>query len=234
MKEFTLAMSLADLIPVVLYALAFAILQKKLYSKIGRTAFMLVSVGSADVTIAGALKALYKMLYALGICDFQALSNLFFPLQAIGFLLCGLGMVRVLSKDKQERLMLIAVPTAVMSAPALFSGTFVFVGLMVAGVALTDGSLALMAKRRKKGAAAVLFLIALVGSLGMGYLSTKNFDKAIFNWIAEGVNVLAQASLLLGVLILGRKKSEEEPVSPAVEEGSVLPEAAAPELPAEE
>lgn len=210
MKEFTLAMSLADLIPVVLYALAFAILQKKLYSKIGRTAFMLIAVGSGDVTIASALKALYKLLYALGICDFQALNNLFFPLQAIGFLLCGLGMVRVLSKDKQERLMLTAVPTAVMTAPAVFSGTFVFVGLMIAGVALTDGSLAIMAKRRKKGGAVVLFLIALVGSLGMGYLSTKNFDKAIFNWIAEGVNILAQAALLLGVLILGKETPAEE------------------------
>ena len=38
--------------------------------------------------------------------------------------------------------------------------------------------------------------------LSMGYLSSRDFDKASMNWIAEGVNILAQGSLLLGVFQL--------------------------------
>ena len=41
--------------------------------------------------MAGFLKALYKLLYALGVCDFQPLTQRFFPVQALGFLLAGCG-----------------------------------------------------------------------------------------------------------------------------------------------
>lgn len=36
----------------------------------------------------------------------------------------------------------------------------------------------------------------------MGYRSSKDFDLAIYNWIAEGVNVLGQASILGGSIVL--------------------------------
>jgi hypothetical protein len=36
----------------------------------------------------------------------------------------------------------------------------------------------------------------------MGYLSSKDFAEASMNWIAEGVNVVGQGTLLLGVYLL--------------------------------
>jgi hypothetical protein len=38
----------------------------------------------------------------------------------------------------------------------------------------------------------------------MGYLSSQDFAEAAMNWIAEGVNVVGQGALLLGVVMLHR------------------------------
>jgi hypothetical protein len=43
----------------------------------------------------------------------------------------------------------------------------------------------------------------------MGYLSSKNFSEAAMNWIAEGVNILGQGTLLAGVLLLNKARSNE-------------------------
>ena len=36
----------------------------------------------------------------------------------------------------------------------------------------------------------------------MGYLSSQDFAEAAMNWIAEGVNVVGQGTLLLGAILL--------------------------------
>jgi hypothetical protein len=36
----------------------------------------------------------------------------------------------------------------------------------------------------------------------MGYLSSQDFAQASMNWIAEGVNVVGQGTLLLGTVLL--------------------------------
>ncbi len=41
-----------------------------------------------------------------------------------------------------------------------------------------------------------------VCSLGMGYLSAKDFAQASMNWIAEGVNIVGQGAFLAGALLL--------------------------------
>ena len=41
--------------------------------------------------------------------------------------------------------------------------------------------------------------------LMMGYLSSRDFTQASMNWIAEGVNVVGQAILLLAAVRLVRK-----------------------------
>lgn len=197
MKEFTLAMALVDFIPVLLFAAAAIILQRDLYFRMSKGAFALFAAGTIDVICAGALKALYKLLYALGVCDFTALNQMFFPVQSLGFLLAGLGMIAMLT-HRQGRTMAIA------AAPAVWSGTFLFVGLMVAGLAMMDTVLCSLAKRVGRPAARILFLVSFILCLGMGYLSSKSFDKAAMNWIAQGINILGQGTLLAGVLMLHR------------------------------
>jgi hypothetical protein len=54
----------------------------------------------------------------------------------------------------------------------------------------------------KKTWVVVLFVVSFVCSLGMGYLSSRSFAEASMNWIAEGVNIAGQGTLLLGVVLL--------------------------------
>lgn len=195
MNDFTIAMALVDYIPVAFFAAAAIILMGDLYSKMSKGAFALFASGAIMITIAGALKATWKLLYAAKICDFAALNNMFFPTQSIGFLLAGVGILLMLLQRSGKS-------AALAVAPPVFSGTFVFVGLMVAGLGVMDTVLCILAARMKKPWLIAIFVISFVCSLGMGYLSSKDFAEASMNWIAEGVNVVGQGTLLLGVYLL--------------------------------
>ena len=195
MNDFSVAMALVDYIPVLFFAAAAVILMRDLYNRMSKGAFALFAAGVIDVTIAGALKATWKLLYAAGVCDFQALDAMFFPVQSIGFLLAGLGILAMLV-CKQTR------NAALVAAPPVFTGTFVFVGLMVAGLGIMDAVLCILCTKVKKPALIAIFAVSFVCSLGMGYLSSQNFAEAAMNWIAEGVNVVGQGTLLLGTVLL--------------------------------
>jgi hypothetical protein len=195
MNDFSISMALVDYIPVVFFAIAAIILLRDLYDKMSKGAYALFSAGVIDVAIAGALKATWKLLYAAGACNFEALDAMFFPVQSIGFLLAGIGILNVLlHKNSQKALMAVVPPT--------FSGTFVFVGLMVVGLGIMDVVLCILTAKLKKPWLIALFALSFVCSLCMGYLSSQNFAEASMNWIAEGVNVVGQGTFLVGVVLL--------------------------------
>lgn len=196
MKDFSVPMALADYVPVALFAIAAVILIRDLYNKMSKGAFALFAAGTIDVVCAGFLKATYKLLYALGVCDFEALSQVFFPMQSLGFLLAGVGMLALIThKQKKDGAFAAA-------APAAFSGTFVFVTLMVLGLGLMDAGLCVLSRRLKKKWLIVLFVISFIFALMMGYLSSRDFAEASMNWIAELVNIIGQGTLLAGTVIL--------------------------------
>lgn len=192
---YSIPMALVDLIPVIFFGAAALILQKDLYNKMSKGAYALFCAGTIDVFLAGFLKALYKLLYAANVCDFSALNTLFFPLQAIGFMLAGLGLVCLITRPQGKG-------TVYSAAPVLFSGTMIFVALMVLGLFGIDFSLSAIAKKMKKPVAIVMFALSFVFCLMMGYLSSKDFSQSYMHWIAEGVNVFGQAFLLIGTMIL--------------------------------
>ena len=196
MKDFSVSMALVDYIPVICFAIASVILMRDLYNKMSKGAFALFAAGTIDITLAGGLKATYKLLYAAGACDFEALNAMFFPVQSIGFVLAGIGILLLLTDRKGKGSAALAV------APPLFKGTFVFVGLMVAGLGILDTVLAIISVKLKKPWLIAIFAVSFVCSLGMGYLSSKDFAEAAMNWIAEGVNVVGQGALLAGVYLL--------------------------------
>ena len=195
MNDFSVPMALVDYIPVVFFAAAAVLLMRDLYNKMSKGAFALYAAGTIDIVCAGALKATWKLLYAAGVCNFEALDHLFFPLQSIGFLLAGIGVLAMLC-HKQSKSAALAV------APPVFSGTFVFVGLMVAGLGCMDAGLSVVAAKMKKPLAIVFFVLSFICSLCMGYLSSQDFAEASMNWIAEGVNVVGQGALLIGTILL--------------------------------
>ena len=193
---YSVPMALADFIPVLLFGAAAVLLQRDLYSKMVKGAYALFAAGTINVFMAGFLKALYKLLYALEVCDFQPLTQMFFPLQALGFLMAGCGALYIgTKKAKGEKAFAVA-------ALPVYKGTFVFVGLMVAGLGMMDFGLVRTAKKMRQPLACTLFIVSFVFSLGMGYLSSKDFSQSYMNWVAELVNIIGQASFFAAALIL--------------------------------
>ncbi len=233
MKEFSVVMSLVDYIPVVLFTVAAVMLMRDLYNKMSKGAFALFGAGTIDVVCAGFLKATYKLLYALGVCDFEPLSNVFFPMQSLGFMLAGIGMLALLchkqTTTKQEPkktsktpiiILLVVILILVIVtlchgnstagvAPTYFSGTFVFVTLMILGLGFMDVGLCILSKKLGKPALIALFVVSFFLSLCMGYLSSRDFNGALMNWIAEFVNTIGQGILLLGSVLLHKNGLDE-------------------------
>ena len=196
MNDFSVLMALVDYIPVILFTIGSIILMRDLYNKMSKGAFALFSAGVIDVTLSGALKATWKLLYAAGVCDFERLNNMFFPVQSIGFLLAGMGILAMITHKQTKKAATLAV------VPPVYSGTFIFIILMISGLGMMQASLCVLAKKMKKSSLIVIFIISFICSLGMGYLSTKNFAQASMNWIAEGVNLVGQLTSLIGIISL--------------------------------
>ena len=154
--EFSVPMALVDYIPVAFFAIAAVILMRDLYHLMSKGAFAIFSAGLLNVIIAGTLKATYKLLYAAGICDFAAMNDMFFPVQSIGFLLAGLGILAMVCCNQKEKTAMLAV------APPLFKGTFLFVGLMVAGLGMIDTVLCILSVKVKKPWLIAVFVFSFV------------------------------------------------------------------------
>ncbi len=209
---YSVPMALVDFLPVIFFGIAAVILQRDLYSKMSKGAFALFAAGTIDVFMAGFLKAVHKLLFAAGVCDFERLYAMFFPVQAIGFSLCGAGILAMMVARQEETRLYSFLPLPLViladmllgagAQPPVYEGTLIFIVLMVLGVAVMDIILAIIAGKMKKPWAAVLFVLAFLFSMMMGYLGTREFDAAYMEWAAEAVNVIGQGALLLGTLIL--------------------------------
>ena len=98
MYEFSVPMALTDYIPVIFFGIAAVLMQRDFYSKMPKYAFACFAAGCVNVFLAGFLKATWKLLYALNVCDFHVLNTMFVapPLFAgtfvfIAMMVAGLG-----------------------------------------------------------------------------------------------------------------------------------------------
>ena len=195
MYEFSVPMALADFVPVALFAVAAVLMQRDLYNKMPKYAYACFAAGCVDVFLAGFLKALWKLLYAMNLCDFHVLNTMFLPVQSIGLLLTGFGLILMLTSRRSAALAV---------APPVFAGTFVFIAMMVAGLGTMCASLGIVAARMKKKGLIVLFVLTFLCYMAMGYLASRDGSSEAMNWIEQGVNTLGQALLLCGVVSLHR------------------------------
>ena len=196
MKEFSIPMAIVDFIPVILYFLATNIVAKDLRHRMSSINRVLYRIGTLMVVIAGSLKALYKLLYAAGVGDFQWMSNQMFSNQAIGFLVAGVILCSAVVGKKKNRV-------------NGFIPTMALVGIMVVGLAASNASLSYVASKMKKGGALACFIVSFFLCMMMGYLSSKNFDQAYMNWAAEGINILGQGLLFIGCRMLHKAGLEK-------------------------
>lgn len=196
MYDFTVTMALVDFLPVVFFAVSAVLMMRDLYYKMPKYGFAMLAAGTINVFSAGFLKAVWKLLYAAGVCDFHALNTLFLPTQSLGFLLAGTAMVILVTGKKKV--------TMAVAAPPLFSGTVLFLVMMVAGLGAMCVSLSILAARMKKKGAVALFVLAFLASMGMGYAGRLDSTAAWVNWLEQSINVVSQLCLMGGVLMLHR------------------------------
>lgn len=195
MYEFSVLMGLTDYVPVALFAVSMVLMQRDLYNKMPKYAFACFAAGTINIFIAGFLKATWKLLYAAGLCDFHVLNTMFLPTQSLGFLLAGLGIILMFTPRKKAALAV---------APPLFSGTLLFIPMMVLGLGAICSCLSILAAKLKKKALIGVFVLCFVCYMGMGYLASRDSSSAAMNWIEQGVNTLGQLLLLIGVSGLHR------------------------------
>ena len=200
MYNFSIPMALMDFIPVTFFGIAAFLLQYGLYNKMSRTAFALFASGTINIFAAGFLKAMWKLMYAAGICDFHALNTMFLPVQSIGFLLAGLGIILMFAPRKKAMLA---------AAPPVFSGSVIFIMMMVLGLGSICTCLSILAVRMKKKGAVPLFILAFLASMGMGAMAGQDVTQTWVNWVEQGINCVGQGLLLWGVRILHRANLKE-------------------------
>ena len=189
-------MALVDYIPVLFFAIAAVILMRDLFNKMSLVNFIIFALGMSGVSIAGACKATWKLLYAAKIGDIAILNEMFLPTQSVGFLLAGLGiLIMLIAKHNKGRHYAIS--------------PFAFIGMMVAGLGILDTGLCILAGKLQKKGVIAIFILSFICSLCMGYLSSQDFTEVIWNWIAEGVNVVGQGTMLLGVVLLHKNGLKE-------------------------
>lgn len=193
MNGITVTMAIVDYIPVILFFIAAIILLGDLYFKLSRSNYTLLASGTIMVFLAGTLKATWKILYALQICDYQTLDTCFFPMQGIGFLLFFIGILGMFQQKKQASLL---------SIVPIYASNMPFIILQIIGCAGAQWALVIKSLQMKKKSAAILFIIAFIFMLAMGYLSAKFDDSSTMHWIAQCVNIVSQGALLSGTWIL--------------------------------
>ena len=187
---FTVPMALADFVPVILFGISAVLLIRDLKNKMTKGNFVCLIFGACVGFLAGFLKALYKLLIALGVGAFEVLNDIFLPLQSSGLLLTGLAIVLMLALRKKAALM----------APL----TIGFISMMVLGLGGMCAALSVVAVKMKKKLLIPVFILCFFCYMGMGYLASSKDGSAASNWIEQGVNTLGQILLLLGVRTLDK------------------------------
>lgn len=201
MYNFTVPMALMDYVPVLFFAVTAVLLLRDLYNKMSPVTFTLLASGSVNVFMAGFCKATWKLLYAANICDFVVLEKMFLPVNSIGLLLVGLGLVGMLLRKRKG--------AALAVAPAAFSGSGVFIAMMVVGLGGMCAALSIVAAKMKKGAVMILFILSFVCAMGMGYMSGQDSTLAWVNWAEQSINVVSQLALMVGVVLLHKAGLKE-------------------------
>ena len=201
MHDFSVAMGLMDFVPVVFFAVSAALLLRDLHNKMGSGIYALFAAGCIDVFMAGFCKALWKLLYAAGVCDFQALEQMFLPVNSLGLLFVGLALTAMLCFKRKT--------VALSAAPVVIGGVMGFIMMMVVGLGGMCASLSIVAAKMKKKWTIALFVASFVCAMGMGYMSSQDASLAWVNWVEQSINTVSQLCLMVGVIALHKSGLKE-------------------------
>ena len=194
MYNFTIPMALMDFVPVFFFGVSAVILLRDLYNKMGKGTYALLAAGGVNVFLAGFCKALWKLLYAAGICDFVVLEKMFMPVNSLGLLFVGMSLVGMLIWKRKGAMLSVA--------PVALTSSMPFIMLMVVGLGGMCTALSIVSAKMKKGAVMILFILSFVCAMAMGYMSSQDSTQAWVNWAEQSINCVSQGCLMAGALWL--------------------------------
>ena len=194
MYNFTVPMALMDYLPVIFFGITAVLLLRDLYNKMFKGAYSLLAAGCVNVFMAGFCKATWKLLYAANICDFVVLEKMFLPVNSLGLLFVGLSLIGMLLWKRRSAMLT--------AAPVVFSGSVLFIAMMVVGLGGMCASLSVVAAKMKKAPVIALLVLSFVCAMGMGYMSSQDSTLAWVNWAEQSINTVSQLCMMLGVIVL--------------------------------
>ncbi len=215
-EDYSFIMGIVDLFPVVLFALAGCILIKVMFNELRKPFTALVCSGITLSLTAGLFKAIWKILVSLNICDFYPFNIMFMPTQSLGFVLIGVGLISYLftqNKKSETTLSISVLPLLLLafaSTPVKqFDGSIMFIAMLVIGETMIAITLCYLAVKNKNWICLVLFIVSFIALMVMGAMkplsSKMSMDVTTANWVEESVNIIAQASLLVGCYLMNKK-----------------------------
>lgn len=195
METYPVSLAIFDFVPTTAFLIgAFFLVKTGLICR-GRPCSRMLMAGGLLVFLGGTFKALWKLLYATGVADIQWMNQGQFVFSAIGFLgIC----VAVISMVRRRKWTVPAQGTMAMAAwkmPFLFVMTLASLG--------AEGILSYLAFKRGATAAAVGFVVGVMGLLAMGALASAEQSLAM-QWIEELINAIGQSGFAIGSFLLYR------------------------------
>lgn len=217
-----IAQGFYDLIPVILFLLGGIILLRNLYSKMVKGCYCLLAAGSIMVFCAGVLKAFHKIIMGIFRVDYVILDKQFTPTQSIGFLLLFLALLGMFTSHNTDHISTTKVSTISLPLIALFfaeevkygdsglpafTNIWPFLIVMIIGAAGFLVMLSIISFKMNRKLEGVLFIIAIILMVGMGYLSTKRGYEGA--WAQITCNILYQGVFFVACLLLKKHGLQE-------------------------
>ena len=195
-ETYPLALAIYDFVPVAFFLVGAIFLVRTSIKMCGLCCGRLATAGSLLIFWGGFLKAIWKLLFTIGVGDYQLLSESQFPLVAPGFLVLLIAVIMIARNDRVGEIkgssMLAIAPWKV---PLLIVMTLASMGV--------QGILTYISFQRKAKLAAIGFIVAFLGLVGMGALASGEQTLAR-QWIEQSVNSIGQLGFMVGSILLYR------------------------------
>lgn len=194
-ENYPLSLALFDFVPVAFFGIGAYFLVRMAVIMCGDRCRFLAIAGSLLIFLGGFSKAIWKLLFTIGVGDFQFLSEIQFVLVAPGFFLLLLVVIKMGRSERPEN----KIATSSMMAIATWKiPLLIIMTLTSMGV---QGILTYIAFGRKARAAAAGFIVAFLCLVGMGAMASGE-QTLTRQWIEQSVNALGQLGFMLGCILL--------------------------------
>lgn len=203
--DINIPMAVVDFIPVILCGIAIYnfILAFNRKMTTGQRSFF--AAGGILLVASGFLKALWKLLYALGVCDIPLLSDQLMLNNTLAFICLASSTWAMIIKNKDLK------DTTLYSFAAVpvITSKMMFIIPMTLSVILWYIGMAVAAFKKKNKSIAFMILFTMITALVKSGLGSSFDGSAVMNWVAEGVMTIGEISLCLAAVKF-RKLMDEE------------------------